>query len=177
MVNLKELLILAAALVLSVTVVFGESSELISTIAILAGCLYLSFKEANADFQREISNKHNEHGVSSAFRIVGVFLAMIYLDFHMHLYWSYFLWNMGMFLGAYSFFFNARLSWLRGNYLFEYLYPKRFFSYDNIFYLMAFKNGSVAGVLKVLFDFSTIPALFLLNHFGMSMPEKIIYRP
>ena len=179
--DLKRITWMSVIFLLAVATIFNEGSpivkfmglELVSTIAMLVGIAYFAIEEAISDYEKQEMNIKITHGDSAVLRIIGVFLGMVALDFHMHLYWSYFLLNMGMFLGAYSLIFNLQLSWLREKRIFDYISKFGKSKYDKIFYYLAFKNGHAAGVLKVLFDASAVTFLFATEHFGINMPDVI----
>lgn len=183
--DLKKVGMWLLMMMLAVACIFNEGSPLVDsiglettfTISMLIGIAYFAVKEADGDYMLEKAQLPVTHADSAILRVVGVFMAMLLLGAHYHLYWSYFLWNMAMFLASYSYFFNIRLAYNRDRHFAEYISGRGKSKYDKMWYYIAFKNGHLAGWLKTLFDFSAIPTLFALNHFGINMPEQIIIRP
>lgn len=144
--------------------------ELMLEITILLGIAYFATEEALGDYYMMKHNLPVDHFWSSFQRIVLIASAMFLVDYHEYLgtWWraiSTFFWNLGMFLGAYTFFFNMRLDWLRKTTLFAPLSRTTDSIYDKLFVIIGFNNVYLGSYIKAAFEGSAIFFLIYLKHF------------
>ncbi len=144
--------------------------ELMLESTILIGIAYFAAREANGDYDLMKRNEYVDHFWSAFQRIVLISAAMFLVDYHEYIgTWfeaiGFFAWNLSMYLGAYSFFFNMRLDWLRKRTLFAPLSKTTDSKYDKFFVLICFNNIYLTSYVKAVFEGSAIFFLLYLKHF------------
>lgn len=140
--------------------------ELSTEIVMMIGIWYMARREGHMDAYSADHGLPIDHAQSAFERIMLTGFAMLLLS-KTALSPLYFAWNLSMYLAAYSFIFNIYYNKKRGLIAFPTITHRVTNRYDRFFRWICGGNGRAAVWVKSIFEFSAIPTLFILQHFGL----------